>query len=189
MDWTDGLVWTSEKSSPLLVSTSQVSRDVSWTDQYWKLVFDMLYRSSRTLEKVTMDGNSAFKLKKFAERMQPLRNVTSLTLSIHENSRRSGISEFLLPVPLGQIFPTVTTVWIDMDCNYGIWGVGGDIPDNYENGIFRWPAVTQLTLQGGSIWDEKVRELATLFPNLRTLNHQDGKCYSFREIWPSFPSR
>ena len=89
---------------------SQVSRDVTWTDQYWKLVFDILSRSSRTLEKVTMDGNSAFKLKNIAERMQPLANVASLTFSIHENSRRSGISEFLLPVD--QIFPRVTTVWI-----------------------------------------------------------------------------
>ena len=79
--------------------------------------------------------------------------MTSLKFNIYEeeDSPRSVISEFLLPVPLGHIFPKITAIRIESYRDDPVWPVEDEFSDNCDNGMFKWPAVTQLTLKGGDL--------------------------------------
>ena len=151
---------------------------------YWKLVFDLLCRSSGTLQKVVLDHRTVFMLRRFAQRMQPLVNVTSLEIYMPGRAE-SGISQFLLPVPLGQIFPAVQAVRV-------FWGSCADTAAEFVcRKTFPWPAVTKVKIESYELRNESVRQLAMLFPNIRSLSlpycddYKTG--HSFRAIWSWLP--
>ena len=148
-------------------------------DNYWTLLFDVICSNSGSLKNVTLGSHSTFMLRHFARRMQALPNVTSLEFEL-PRMNHSAISQFLTPVPLREIFPSVTAVKIR--CCYHL-----DEVDVEDNEVFSWPAVTEVTCREYELTDPGTRELAILFPNLRSLSlFGDGNTpgHSLRNIWP-----
>ena len=158
-------------------------------DNNWTLLFDILSRSCGSLQEVILDGRTVFMLKQFAQRKKALANVTSLEFQMPGNEQ-STITRYLLPVPLGEIFPAVTAVTI----NWGYYEESSWAKD-VEVGsceIFSWDVVTEVELEDFELQDPSVRELATLFPNLRSLCLCDSNNFTkgdaFRHIWRWLPS-
>ena len=158
-------------------------------DLYWTLLFDILCRSSGSLQQVMLDSRSAFMLRKFAWRMQPLAIVKHLEFEL-SGQEEASISRFLTPVTLAKLFPSISAVTINWNHHR--------VPPRVDQGaefrcpaVFPWPAVTKVTLRRYGLRNQSIRDLAILFPNLRTLvlpcikNYKPGN--SFRQIWSQLP--
>ena len=86
-------------------------------------------------------------LKTFAQRIQPLSNVTTLAFE-PPPFYKIDVAKLLLPVPLGQIFPGIAAVSIVWDCNEFYFAEDPVeeivVSDEGHDEEFTLPAVTEL---------------------------------------------
>ena len=153
---------------------------------YLQRFISIVSSSSETLTEMKLDSWSLYESVRANLFPPVMKNVKDMTFDIY-NGTDSGITRYLLKLPLAQIFPRVVSVKLST-----ISGEEDVDPDDDE--VFLWPQVKKVRLEYSVCSDLVVKELGTLFPNLCCLEvsflveyRASPSVFPFRQIWSSLP--